>query len=452
MSVMSAVAPVLTSPEALGLSDVDVGFAASASLFGSVVGALVFGCLADLHGRRPQYLLLPLLLLLGGALCACAWSVGSFAAGRLVSGLAIGGEYAAINSAVDELLPSRVRGRADIALNGSYWLGAGAGAVLGAWLSGLSASGWRAAMAAAAAAPVLVMASRLALPESPRWLAAHGRRSEADAVLRAIEAAAAAEAAPRTEGADEGLQAAEREKEAAAAETGAGGGEGEGERGEEGLAALASAGRAMAAAARAYPERVLLTMALFAAQAWLFNGIFHTYALVLARHYAVPLSRAGDWLLPFAAVNFAGAALLAPLFDALGRRLMITVTYGASGGLLALATLLFYAGRLTALTQTLLWCLVFFVASPAASAAYLTAGELFPLRVRALAIAVFFAAGTAVGGVLAPLVFSALLHADRLVYAYWAAALLMAGAGATAALLAVDAEGRPLEELNPELS
>jgi MFS family permease len=223
------------------------------------------------------------------------------------------------------------------------------------------------------------------------------------------------------------------------------------ERVEHGFAALVSAAKAMAAAARAFPERVLLTLFLFAAQAWLFNGIFHTYALVLARHYGVPLSRAGDWLLPFAAVNFAGAALLAPAFDYLGRRIMITLTYSVSGALLGVATLLFLYGMLNALTQTLLWCLIFFVASPAASAAYLTAGELFPLRVRALAIAVFFAAGTGIGGVLAPLAFSALLQADRLVYAYWAAALLMGGAGATAALLAVDAEGRPLEELNPEL-
>lgn len=442
MSVMSAVAPVLTSPDTLSFSDVDVGLAASLGLFGSVLGALLFGALADLFGRRPQYLVLPVILLLGGALCAGAWSVMSFAFGRFLSGLAIGGEYAAINSAVDELLPSRIRGRTDIALNGSYWIGAGAGAFLGAWASGLSKHGWRLALALAAAAPVLVFFSRLTLPESPRWLYAHGHPAEANAVVCTIEAAAGVQAAPEEEQLREGVRAEGADATGATPPP----------EKHEGVAALMSAARVMRDAARAYPERVLLTMFLFSAQAWLFNGIFHTYALVLARHYGVPVTRAGDWLLPFAAVNFAGSALLAPAFDHIGRRLMMTLTYGLSGALLGVATLLFYFELLNVLTQTLLWCLIFFVASPAASAAYLTAGELFPLRVRALAIAVFFAAGTGVGGVIAPVVFSALLAAERLVYAYWAAALLMGGAGATAALLAVDAEGKALEELTPEVS
>jgi MFS family permease len=201
---------------------------------------------------------------------------------------------------------------------------------------------------------------------------------------------------------------------------------------------------------RLHLRRTVLGLSLMIAQAFAYNAIFFTYALVLARFYGVPSERVGLYLLPFAAGNLLGPFVLGRLFDTVGRRTMIATTYGVSGLLLAATGWAFAQGWLNATTQTALWCAVFFVASAAASSAYLTVSELFPVELRGLAIAVFFAIGTAAGGLVAPAVFGALIETgDRVqvMKGYLVGAALMLAAAGVAATLGVAAEGKSLEAL-----
>jgi MFS family permease len=427
VTVVGAVAPVLQRPDTLGLSGAQLGAAGSAYLGGAVVGALVFGALADRHGRKRLFLATLGLYLAATLLTAASFDFASFAACRALTGLAIGGEYAAINSAIDELLPARVRGRADLAINGTYWLGTALGAAATLWLLDPELVpvrwGWRAAFALGALLASAIALIRRYVPESPRWLLLHGREAEAERIVAEVEAAS---------GVGPGLDLP------TVRVTSAGAGR---------LRALADLLLVR------YRRRTILCAALMVAQAFFYNAIFFTYSLTLTRFYAVRAEDVGLHLLPFALANFAGPLLLGWLFDRAGRRIAIATSYALSGlGLYAVAWA-FHAELLSAFTQTLGLAGVFFVASAAASSAYLSASELFPVAFRALAIAVFYALGTLVGGFSAPLLFGAWIGAGSrtgVFYGYAFGAALMVGAALVALRYGVAAEGKSLEELNAD--
>ncbi len=414
----------------LRLDDRQIGLSASAYLAGAVCGALLFGWLADRHGRKPLFFVTLGLYLGATALSGLSWDFTSFALLRFFTGAGIGGEYSAINSAIQELTPARYRGRTDLAINGSFWLGAalGSGGVLLLLDPRLFPQdlGWRLAFGIGAALGGLILLLRRSLPESPRWLMVNGRLAEAEAVVCRIE-----ERARQT---PDGRCAKVRLRPRVEP---------------HGLLEL---GRVLF---RLYPGRALVCTVLMAAQAFFYNAIFFTYALVLGRFYGVSGGAIGLYLLPFAAGNFLGPLLLGRYFDSFGRRRMLALTYGLSGLLLLLSTELFLIGVLDATTQTLVWSLVFFFASAAASAAYLTAGESFPLEVRAMAISMFYVLGTATGGIAGPALFGWLIasgHRGELAVGYALGAALMLLGALVAWLYALPAERRSLEEVAAPLS
>ncbi|HET9785398.1 MAG TPA: MFS transporter [Terriglobales bacterium] len=434
VTLVGAISGVLEDPRTLHLSPGQIGAVASFYLTGAVAGALLFGWMTDRWGRHRMFYITLAVYLAGVALSAFAWSYGSFALFRALTGAGIGGEYAAINSAIDELMPARLRGRLDLAINGTYWLGAAAGA--GATVVLLDPRwfavniGWRLGFFMGAALGVFILLLRRLLPESPRWLLVHGRAAEAEAVMAGIESTIARErGAPLPTLTDPAVELHPR--------------------GPIGLAVV------FGAMLGDYRARAGLAFALMVSQAFLYNALFFTYALILTRFYGVGAGRAGIYLLPLAAGNFLGPLLLGRWFDTWGRRVMIAGTYLLSAVLLALAGWLFAQGWLTATTQTVAWAVVFFFASAAASSAYLTASEIFPLEMRALALACFYAIGTAVGGIVAPWLFGTLIGIGTRSYifaGYLAAAVLMAAAAVIALRWGVDAEGRALEAVAAPLS
>lgn len=436
VTIVGAVSGVLESPLTLHLSPAQIGGLASFYLAGAVVGALGFGWLTDRIGRRRVFYLTLALYLTGVALSALAWSFGSFAVFRLLTGAGIGGEYAAINSAIDELMPARLRGRIDLAINGTYWLGAALGSV--STLVLLDPSwfpvdvGWRLGFAAGAVLGTAILILRRAVPESPRWLLVHGRVEEAEAAMAAIEGHMGGRP-PDVGGLEPGREALPRAVTAV--------------RGGRGLRYV------LQTMLGAYRRRSWLAFVLMVSQAFLYNALFFTYALVLTNFYGVDAARAGIYLLPLALFNFLGPLLLGRWFDTLGRRVMIATTYVISAAALVGTGYLFAIGALTAATQTLAWGVIFFFASAAASSAYLTASEIFPLEMRGLAIACFYAVGTGAGGIVAPWLFGTLIGIGSRWYifaGYAAAAALMIVAAVVEAWLGVDAERRSLEALQLE--
>ena len=425
VTLVGAVAPLLAARDSLNLSDGQVGEAATIYLAGAVSGALLFGRLSDRFGRRRLFFITISVYAGATALTAMSWSFASFAVFRALTGAGIGGEVSAVNSAIDELLPARVRGHADLAINGTYWMGTALGATL-ALVVGDShivppAWSWRVAFLAGAILGLAVLLLRKHLPESPRWLLLHGRVGEAEAVMMRIEQAVAA---PTNAPVEASTLIAH---------------------GAVGYAAIARQ------LVRRYPRRTALGLSLMVAQAFAYNGVFFTYALVLVRFYGVAPSRVGAYLIPFAIGNLLGPLTLGRLFDTVGRRKMMAITYGSAGVLIALAGLGLVGGWLTAATQTLVWSCAFFVASAAASSAYLTVSELFPVQFRGAAIALFYAVGTAMGGVAAPAIFGALVQTGervRVFDAYLVSAGLMVLGGVAAAVLGVPAERRSLEHLS----
>jgi MFS family permease len=424
VTLAGAVAGALKSSETLGLSDAQVGLAASAYLAGAVLGALFFGWLTDRLGRKRLFWITLFVYLVGTALTALSWNFASYAFFRSITGAGIGGEYSAINSAIQELIPARYRGYTDLVINGSFWIGAAMGA-LGAVVLLDPAflppdAGWRVAFGIGAVLGCVILVLRGFLPESPRWLMIRGRVREAHAVVAAIE--------QRVHGTRQPVAWTLR------------------------LRPRASIGFVDLARTlfRTYPRRATVAVVLMASQAFFYNAISFTYALVLGKFFGVPADRVGLYLLSFALGNFLGPLLLGRLFDTIGRRQMIAFTYAASGVLLALGATLFAAGVLTAAGQTLMWTIVFFFASAAASSAYLTVGECFPLEVRALSISLFYALGTACGGLLGPALFGALVGAGErslITAGYMFGASLMVAAGFVAWRYGVAAERRSLEHV-----
>jgi MFS family permease len=423
VTLAGALAGAFKQSPVLQFSNIDVGIAGSAYLAGAVLGALFFGWLTDRLGRKRLFFITLSVYLVATAATALSWNLWSFAACRFFTGAGIGGEYAAINSTIQELVPARVRGWTDLVINGSFWIGAALGALASIILLDPSVIdpeiGWRVAFLAGGALGLVVFPMRMWIPESPRWLMTHGYAAVADTIVAAVEKQA-------------GCRPPETTLPKVRLKT----------------RRYTPLREVFQSLFHTHRSRACVALALMASQAFFYNAIFFTYALVLTDFYGIGADQVGWYILPFAAGNFLGPLLLGRLFDTIGRRRMIAFTYLASGILLAGSGYLFVLGLLTAQTQTIAWMIIFFFASAAASSAYLTVSETFPLELRAFAIAVFYAIGTGVGGVVGPLAFGILIESGSrisLFAGYGLAALLMVGAAIIALRYSVNAERKPLE-------
>jgi MFS family permease len=428
VTLAGAVAPALKESPQLRFSNADVGIASSAYLAGAVLGALFFGWLTDRLGRKRLFFITLAVYLLATAATALSWNLWSFALFRFLTGAGIGGEYTAINSTIQELVPARYRGWTDLVINGSFWIGAAIGAAGSIVLldPALLAPdlGWRLAFLIGAALGLVIFLMRLWLPESPRWLMTHGRAEEAEAVVAQIESefrSRGHELAPEPLGF---IRLRSRR-----------------------FTPLREVADTLFVFQR---RRTLVGLSLMAAQAFFYNAIFFTYALVLTDFYGISAEHVGWYILPFAAGNFFGPVVLGRLFDTVGRRPMIAITYALSGILLAGSGYLFAIGVFSAAGQTIAWMVIFFFASAAASSAYLTVSETFPLEIRALAIAFFYAIGTGIGGVAGPWLFGILIDTGSrwsVFGGYLLGSVLMLAAAAIAARWGVAAERKPLESV-----
>jgi MFS family permease len=423
VTLAGALAGALKESPVLRFSNTDIGLASSAYLAGAVCGAILFGWLTDRLGRKKLFFVTLTVYLLATAATAGSWNIWSFALFRFFTGAGIGGEYAAINSTIQELIPARVRGWSDLVINGSFWVGAAMGALGSLVLLDPSVInpeiGWRLAFLIGATLALIIFFMRLWLPESPRWLMTHGRVEEAQRVIGGIERQFAdlppAHDLPRVK---------LRTRHATPLT------------------------EVVHALFQRHRQRTYVGLSLMAAQAFFYNAIFFTYALILTDFYGVPSDDVGLYLLPFAAGNFLGPVLIGRLFDTKGRRVMIAFTYITSGVLLAGTGWLFEQALIGATLQTFCWMVIFFFASAAASSAYLTVSETFPLEIRALAIAFFYAVGTGIGGIVGPALFGALIDTGSRasVYGgYLLGAVLMILGGLVAWRWGVNAERKPLE-------
>ena len=433
VTLAGAVAPALKQSPLLHFSNAEVGLVSSAYLAGAVLGALFFGWLTDRLGRKRLFFITLALYLVATAATALSWNLWSFALFRFLTGAGIGGEYTAINSAIQELIPARYRGWTDLVINGSFWLGAAVGAAASIILLDPAVlapdMGWRFAFLIGALLGLVILLMRMWLPESPRWLMTHGRIAEANSVVDGIEA----EFRARGHRFDDEPLVVIRLRTRR-------------------FTPLAEVAKTLFRVER---RRTLVGLTLMAAQAFFYNAIFFTYALVLTDFYGIQADHVGWYLLPFAAGNFLGPVLLGRLFDTVGRRTMIAVTYAVSGLLLAGVGYLFALGVLSAAGQTIAWMVIFFFASAAASSAYLTVSETFPLEVRALAIAFFYAIGTGIGGVAGPWLFGALIDTGSRwsVFAgYLLGSALMLAAALVGGRFAVAAERKSLESISRPLA
>lgn len=435
VTLVGSLAAAIARPSGLGLSEAEIGLTATAYVLGAVGGALLFGYLTDRFGRKRLFTVTVTVYLLATVFTGLAWDFWSFAFFRFITGAGIGGEYAAINSAIQELVPARHRGATDLIINGSFWVGGALGALASivvldpTWFA--PDIGWRLAFALGGVIGIVIIWLRRFIPESPRWLMTHGRIAEAEQIVAAIEAEAG-----REHGIDlsnhEALPVIRLRKRR-----------------------FTPIGEVLRNLFRVYPRRTSVGLVLMTSQAFCYNAIFFTYALVLSKFYGIAAEDVGWFIFPFAAGNFFGPLLLGRLFDTLGRRVMIAGTYGFAGVLLIATGWLFAEGLLSAETQTLAWVIVFFFASAAASAAYLTVGETFPLEMRAMSIAVFYAFGTALGGSIGPALFGVLIESgsrSAIMVGYSIGGALMVIAAVVQALWGTRAARRPLEEVAAPLS
>ena len=430
VTLVGSIGGVLERPDTLALTAAQIGGAGSLYVGGAILGALLFGRLTDRLGRKRLFIITLAVYMTATLATALASSFAFFGLCRFVTGLGIGGEYAAINSAIDELIPARLRGRVNLAVNGSFWIGAALGAAVSLVLLDPRVvgpvNGWRVGFALGALLAGAIVLVRRHVPESPRWLIARGRADEAENIVAAIEAEVQKEhgGLPPI---PIGTSALVRSPEPTLRQV---------------THVLLSR----------YRRRSVVALALMLSQAFFYNAIFFTYALVLTRFHGVTDSRVALYIFPFALGNVLGPVVLGPLFDRVGRRRMIALTYVLAGAGLALTGAAFKVGWLDAWSQALCWSVVFFVGSAAASSAYLTVSEVFPLQMRGLAISIFYAVGTGAGGFVAPMLFGWLIQTgsrDAVAVGYAIGAGLMVAAGLLAGRYAVDAERKPLEAVAP---
>jgi len=433
VTLAGAVAGALKDSPSLALSNAQVGLAASFYLAGAVLGALFFGWLTDRLGRKRLFSITLGLYLIATAATALSWDFYSFSLFRFLTGAGIGGEYTAIASAIQEFIPARYRGWTDLVINGSFWIGAAIGAASSVVLLDPTVLapdfGWRAAFFIGAFLGLSILLLRAWIPESPRWLVTHGRLEEAQVVLADIEDRHRRHSGPLPPLEHPPVKLRPRR-----------------------FTSLAEVWHTLY---RKHRRRTFVGLTLMASQAFFYNAIFFTYALVLTDFYGIPADHVGWYLLPFTIGNFLGPVMLGRLFDTVGRRPMIALTYALSGVLLALTGYLFAIGALSATSQTIAWTIIFFFASAAASSAYLTVSETFPLEVRALAIAFFYAVGTGVGGVVGPGLFGVLIETGSrtsLALGYGLGAAFMLAAAVVAGCYGVAAERKPLEAVARPLS
>jgi MFS family permease len=433
VTLAGAVSGALKASPTLQFSNVDVGLAGAAYIAGAVLGALFFGWLTDRLGRKKLFFITLAVYLTATAATAFSWNLWSFLLFRFLTGAGIGGEYTAINSTIQELIPARVRGWTDLVINGSFWVGAALGALGSVVLLDPRVlpidMGWRAAFLIGAALSVIIFFLRMWLPESPRWLATHGRAAEAEAVVAGIEDGIRRRGVVLSDGPFPLIRLRARSHTPLT--------------------------EVVVTLIRRQRQRTLVGLTLMTAQAFFYNAIFFTYALVLTDFYGVPAQHIGWYILPFAAGNFLGPVFLGRFFDTIGRRPMIAFTYAMSGVLLAATGYLFAQNLVSAATLTVAWMIIFFFASAAASSAYLTVSETFPLEIRALAIACFYAIGTGVGGIIGPWLFGHLIETGSRWSVFWGyllGAVLMLVAAVVAARWATAAERRPLEAVAPPLA
>ena len=416
----------------LGLSDSQVLTAGSIYVLGACIGALIFGQLTDRFGRKKLFMATLLLYLLATVATAFSGSAAMFFICRFFTGAGIGGEYAAINSAIDELIPARVRGRVDLIINGSYWLGAAFGA-LGAYvlLTDLFPAdlGWRLAFGLGAVLGVGILLVRRHVPESPRWLFIHGDEEEAERIVDRIEAEVVDETGEHLEEPGSSITVKQRRS--------------------------ISIGEVASTAFKEYPKRTVLGLALFIGQAFIYNSVTFGLGTFLTSFYDVGDAKVPLYLALFAVSNFLGPLLLGRLFDTVGRKPMIAGTYIGSGIVLAILTFLFKGGSLGLWGFMILLLVTFFIASAGASSAYLTVSEIFPMETRALAIAFFYAVGTAIGGVTGPFIFGKMIETGKpsqAAIAFFIGAVVMAIGGIVELFLGVKAEGAELEKIAKPLT
>jgi len=433
VTLAGSVSGALKASPALHMSNSDIGLAGGAYITGAVLGALFFGWLTDRLGRRRLFFITLILYVSATAATAFSFSVWSFLLFRFLTGMGIGGEYTAINSTIQEFTPARFRGWVDLTINGTFWLGAALGAggsilLLDPQRAG-GDLGWRLCFGIGAALGLVILVMRLWLPESPRWLLIHGQAEEARRIVEQIEGRLRQQGHVLAEPAEKRLRLHSRDHTPLA--------------------------QVFHTLFRTYRQRSLVGLTLLTAQAFFYNAIFFTYALVLTDFYGVPSQSVGWYVLPLALGNFCGPLLLGRLFDVLGRRLMISLTYAIAGVLLAISGYLFQQGLLDVTQQAIAWMVIFFFASAAASSAYLTVSETFPLEIRALAIAVFYAFGTGLGGIVGPTLFGHLIEShDRsnVLAGYLIGAALMILAAVVQGIWGTAAERKSLEDVARPLS
>ncbi|MDZ5621830.1 MFS transporter [Nocardioides bizhenqiangii] len=430
VTIVGSMTDALANPKTgLGLSSFDVGLAGAVYVAGACIGALFFGQLTDRFGRKKLFLITLGVYTAATVLTAFSMTPLWYFVARFITGAGIGGEYAAINSAIDELIPAKYRGRVDVAINGSFWVGAAGGALLTIPLLDPTKVdqewGWRLAFGLGAILAIGILIVRRSVPESPRWLFIHGREDEGEVIVKEIEQKVSSETGKDLPSVSETITIRQRKTIP--------------------LPLIAKTVFTL------YPRRTVLCFSLFVGQAFLYNAFFFTYGDTLIEFMGV--TQTGYYIAVFAVSNFIGALVLGPLFDTIGRVKMLTGTYVLSGGLLLYTGLTL--DTYTATTLTMMGCIIFFLASAGASAAYLTASEVFPMETRALCIAFFYAIGTAAGGIAGPLLFGKLIEdavtggegISAIALGYYIGAALMIIGGLVAAVLGVKAEGQSLESI-----
>ena len=423
VTLVGSIAGALTSDDTLGFTTSQATAAGSFYLAGAVTGALFFGYLTDRFGRKKLFMITLGVYLIFTVATALAWGFWSFMIFRFLAGSGIGGEYSAINSAIDELVPARVRGRVALAINSSWWLGTAAAAGLTVVLLNVlePAIGWRVGFGLGAILALGILFIRHLVPESPRWLLTHGRADEAEEVVRQIEDEVRKTQPNLPEPEGEPLEIEQRES----------------------IGFIAIAKHVM----REYPGRGVLGFALMSSQAVLYNATLFGMVAIMTTFFHASEANAPLYIIPFAFGNLLGPWLLGPLFDTVGRKIMISSTYIISGAILLVTAWLFHQQVLSAATLTICWSVTFFFASAGASAAYLTVSEIFPMETRAMAIALFYACGTGVA-IAAPWTFGKLIETDsvtNVAIAFVIGGVIMIIGGIVEILLGVEAAGKPLE-------